>query len=1024
MIFVIQKTPASSNMIRRIIPLVFYIFLTINLTAQTTLNRETQNTLFNEALMLVNKNNLSAARSHFEEFIRQQPASELLAEAKYFKAYCAMHLFNDDAEKLFETFVADYPNHPKAMLAYFELGNFYYRNKKFQDAVINFEKVKLNNLSNAQKNELKFKLGYSYFTQQKFDNALNHFNYSLENENSYRGASAYYAAFITLENNNYNEALRYIEIAAEYEAYDKVVPFLKTKALYGLQQYDDVIAYAHPLLISGQSISDKNALELLVAESFYFKGDYRNAFAYYEAGIDQSLRNEQAELLYRAGFTAFQNGYYDEASDYLKNAALSDEAVGQFASYYLGLAYIKNDNKTYAITAFEKATKKTFSRDITYESMYYLGKLYFEAGRYKDALEVLQDYSQSSYVEAHREEVNELISESYVNTDDVNTAIEYIESIPNRSQNINRVYQYVTFKKANELFNAGKYFDAVQMFRRSLENPVEQELVLKSHFWIGEAYSIGKRYEEAIESYLNVIRNDPTETSETLLKTRYGLGYAYFNTKAYDKALGNFTIYVLRVQRNNQQYYYDDALLRLADCYYVTKDYNNAITTYERAIDAKSNEPDYCYFQIGLIQSILGNRQKAERNFDLVLNRFGNSVFKDDALFQRSQVAFENGDYITAIDRYTNLIQDESQSPFIPFALVDRALSYFNLKNYEACINDYQRVIDDFPRHSVANDALLGLQEALTAVNRSDNFGEYLDKYKTANPEDKDLASVEFESAKSFYFNQKYNQAIKALNQYQSDYPASPFEYDVYYYLGESYYRSGSYPEAIGQLLHVAGNRNSQWYSRAVNRVAMLFNETNENQKAKQYFRLLEKIASNRRMEFDAWSGLMEAYFKIGQYDSAIYFGDQILNKGAFSVNAQNRAQLYLGKAYLEKGDFDNAIDYFLNTVNTAKDAHGAEAQYHIASIYHDQGNYKRSNEALFNLNDTYGIYEEWIGKSFLLIAENFIAMDELFQAQATLNSVIEKSPVESITKLAKERLTEIEILDQKTYEEDTLGIN
>ena len=158
----------------------------------------------------------------------------------------------------------------------------------------------------------------------------------------------------------------------------------------------------------------------------------------------------------------------------------------------------------------------------------------------------------------------------------------------------------------------------------------------------------------------------------------------------------------------------------------------------------------------------------------------------------------------------------------------------------------------------------------------------------------------------------------------------------------------------------------------------------------------------------------MQSYFELAEYDSAIFFGKQILEKGAFSVNAQNRTQLILGKSFLAKKDRENAIDYFLLCVNTAKDAFAAEAQYLIADIYRNEKDFSRSNEALFSLNETFGLYEKWIGLSFLMIAENYIDMDELFQAKATLNSIIEKSPLDDIRNAAKEKLVEIEALEKE----------
>jgi tetratricopeptide (TPR) repeat protein len=181
-----------------------------------------------------------------------------------------------------------------------------------------------------------------------------------------------------------------------------------------------------------------------------------------------------------------------------------------------------------------------------------------------------------------------------------------------------------------------------------------------------------------------------------------------------------------------------------------------------------------------------------------------------------------------------------------------------------------------------------------------------------------------------------------------------------------------------------------------------------------KYYRLLEKIASNQREEYDAWEGLMKAFYYNGKYDSTLFYTGKIMDAGSFTVNTQNLTQLFAGKAHLAKGEEDEAIDYFLATVNTAKDVNGAEAQYLIAMIFHEDGKFQESNEALFDLNENYGIYEEWIGKSFLLIADNYIQMEEIFQARATLNSVIEKSPDENIVMTAKEKLSDLERMAEK----------
>ena len=1008
-------------MLKRLTFLLLGLLMYLPLVGQNTIDRSSTLNIFNRGVELLESKNYAAARSVFEEYMLTEPSPEMQAEAQYYQAYCALMLFNDDAEYLFENFVEQYPSNSKSMMAYFELGNYYYRSNKFKESIAAFEKVKAYNLSPNQRFELKFKLGYSYFNLKDFEKALENFKYSLQTENEYQGASAYYSGYLEIENGHYEDALTYLKIAEEKEAYKPVVPSMITQIYYYQKDYEQVISYAQSIFMAGREVKNVADMELMLADAYYFTADYRNAYRYFESSLERKGGKSTPQVLYKAGLSAYENGYFSQAVDLLKNAALDQGATGQYASYYLGLSYLRLDNKPFAITAFENASKQEFDTTIQYESLFYLGKLNFEEGRYSAAIPPLTRYKNSAHASENRKELDALISESYLLTDDVNAALEYIESLPEKTGKVQQLYQLVTFRKATSLFNAERYYDAVQTFNLSLQYPVDKEVTLQSYFWIGEAYAIGKRLEEARSAYENVLMTDPSGTSLTTLKARYGIGYAYYNLKEYGKALPHFRYYTDRLQSSANKYFYTDALLRLADCYYATKSYSTAISIYKRAIQADSPQADYCNYQIGLINGIVGNREEANRYLGQVAGNNG-SVYYDDALYQRAELAFENGEYNRAIQGFSFLISDQPESPFVPYALINRAISYGNLQDLDNSIDDYKRVIDNYPRHEASNNALMGLQQALTSADRANEFSGYLEKYKQLNPDAQDLSNIEFDAAKNLYFSQNYSGAVAAFNQYLQDYGQNSFEDEVYYYLGESYYRNNEYQQAIQAFESVLQIANTKWKNRSVRRLALINELSGNNQKSLEYYNQLEKIAANKREAYDAWEGLMKAHYHTGDYDSCIYYAEQILSSGSFSVNTQNLTQLYTGKAHMAKGEFEEAIDFFLTTVNTAKDANGAEAQYLIAQIFRDRGQFQNSNEALFDLNENYGIYEEWIGKSFIMIADNYISMEEIFQAKATLNSVIERSPDEAIVALARNKLQEIEnITEQEIIEVDTL---
>ena len=93
-----------------------------------------------------------------------------------------------------------------------------------------------------------------------------------------------------------------------------------------------------------------------------------------------------------------------------------------------------------------------------------------------------------------------------------------------------------------------------------------------------------------------------------------------------------------------------------------------------------------------------------------------------------------------------------------------------------------------------------------------------------------------------------------------------------------------------------------------------------------------------------------------------------------------------------------------------------------LAEIQHLQGNYSQSNETLYELHRSFNSYEIWYDRSYLLIADNFISLQEAFQAKQTLQSLIDNSKLSFIIELAKARLKEL-VEEKESLAPDTLQI-
>jgi outer membrane protein assembly factor BamD (BamD/ComL family) len=174
-----------------------------------------------------------------------------------------------------------------------------------------------------------------------------------------------------------------------------------------------------------------------------------------------------------------------------------------------------------------------------------------------------------------------------------------------------------------------------------------------------------------------------------------------------------------------------------------------------------------------------------------------------------------------------------------------------------------------------------------------------------------------------------------------------------------------------------------------------------------KYYDRLRQASGNRREVATATLGLLKAYYDGGDYAKARSTATDLSTLAGATANATNTALLYQGKADAKLGNLDQAATELAATVAAApSDVTGAEAQYTLAEVLFKQKKYDEAITEAFKVNSGYSAYELWQGRAFLLLADVYTAQRDIFQARATLNSVIDnKFPVAEVIEGARQRL-------------------
>jgi hypothetical protein len=166
----------------------------------------------------------------------------------------------------------------------------------------------------------------------------------------------------------------------------------------------------------------------------------------------------------------------------------------------------------------------------------------------------------------------------------------------------------------------------------------------------------------------------------------------------------------------------------------------------------------------------------------------------------------------------------------------------------------------------------------------------------------------------------------------------------------------------------------------------------------------------------------MRCYYKKSDYGNAILYSRKLIDGDKVNNNLINEAHLIQARSSMANGDMSVATAEYSIVANKMGNSEiGAEARYSLALIQYKEGNFKDSQKKCFEVVNQVPSYEYWIGKSFILLGDNYLALKDTFQAKHTYLSIAEnyergandpedlkavaKSKVEAIEKSESEKL-------------------
>ena len=997
----------------RIIASVAAVISVFSLQAQQTRIYTDPQEKFKEAKEYYQKDQYSLAYPLFKELQQALRETDLINDAlmtqevNYYTTVLSLKQNEDRAEARAIDYIELEKNNARVQQMNFHLGEFYYRQQKFADAAKYYEDAGIANLSNREIADMKFHQGYSYFTLQQFNQAKPLFNSirQITDDPNYIDANYYYG-FLAFRDRNYNDALESFKIVENEATYASVVPYYIAQIYYIQGKKEEAIAYAEKKIKGGNAQYYDREMKLMLGHGYFERKEFDKGLPYLEEYVQKSAKVTR-ENLYELSYSYYIAGQYPKAISGFKQLSGKDDSLSQHAMYLLGDSYLKVGEKANARNAFLFCASNASNKAQKEISKFQYAKLSYELGYQDEALNSLSsflaDYPSSNY----NTEARDLMVMVLANTNNYKDAMSLMEGLSNPSANSKKMYPRILFGRATELINDGRLQEADALLDKAMKDPNNAEILPLVNFWKGELAYRTDKLDNAIKHYNAYLdAGAPASGEANANSIRYNLGYSYLRKENYPAALKFFE----QVGKNpalNSDALTQDAYIRSADCYFMSRDYSRAKAMYDNVIKLSWPAEDYATFQVAMIAGVRSSSEKISL-MNTMARKFPTSSLVGDANMEIANAYLADERFREAIAPLNNVLKLATNNSLKPQAQLKLGIANYNLNNNREALTQYKNLVQAYPNSPEAGEALENIKSIYVEDGKPEEYANYM--RQMGRPLDVSTEdSLSWSVALTQYQSGNTNAALTAFNNYIQRFPGGAYSLDANFYRGEIYYDRKDWNNALSGYNAVAEKAPNRFAEKAILQAARIyFFEQKNYTQAESYYAQLKQIASGQENRLEAMRGLLRCQYQLQKWDQAVENANELVTLKGSSSDDKALANMAIAKSYQVNGQYDLAIANYKSVVVLNKAALAAEARYEIANSWFALNKLSDAEKTAFEVINKSGSYDYWVTKSYILLGDIYFRQKDYFNAKATFQSIVDNSIVPEFKKEAQEKLNRV----------------
>ena len=460
------------------------------------------------------------------------------------------------------------------------------------------------------------------------------------------------------------------------------------------------------------------------------------------------------------------------------------------------------------------------------ESM--IASVYFEEGKYQEAIELYQSCELDALVDKERDEAVLKLATAYLKVNNLREATVWFSLLKDISKThwADAVYYlgYIDYVE-------GRYNQALEAFTSLQEDDVYDALV---PYYIGEIHLLRREFKQADEVASDYLRHfaghkDEAEMMRVQGEARYGL-------KDYMGAVSSLEGYMAATAQPQRK-----AMYELGMGYYHTGVYSKATELLGRTTMEPDALAQNASLHMGLAYLQLKDRNQARMAFEQASIGNFDSAVKEQALYNYALCIHETSyspfaESVTVFERFLNEFPNSKYRERVNDYLVE---TYMNTRSYDAALKSMAKISKPGPRIMEAKQKILFR-----------------------------LGTQSFANAKFAEALQYFNRSLE-IGRYNSATQA-----DAYYWRGEANYRLENYKAAgqdLRRYVELAKNKRSQEYALALYNLGYTdFKQKNYSSALNWFGRFVNEGANdNKQVLADAYNRMGDCNFYARKFDDA-----------------------------------------------------------------------------------------------------------------------------------------------------------